>query len=259
MLLAVDCGNTHIVLGLFQGEVLVRSWRISTEGNKTEDEYLAMLQVLLSQDALSLSEIEGMIVGSVVPRVTVAFNKMAKKHLRCPAYFVDHSTETEIRVLLDNPREVGADRILNVLAAHRKYGGALIVVDFGTATTFDCVSASGEYLGGAICPGIEIAQQALFSHAAKLANIDLYQPPSVIGKNSADSMRSGILWGYAGQVDCLCRRMKQEMQGDVRVIGTGGLASFIRSFTEEMEVVDTGLTLDGLRMVWDLYKNKISD
>jgi len=255
MLLAVDCGNTHIVLGLFQGEQLTRSWRISTEGNKTEDEYLALLQTLLSQDGLSIDQIEGMIVGSVVPRVTVAFGKMAKKHLRCPSYFVDHTTDTGIKVLMDNPKEVGADRILNALAAYHKYGGSLIIVDFGTATTFDCVSAAGEYLGGAICPGIEISQQALFAHAAKLANIDLYQPPAVIGKNSADSMRSGILWGYGGQVDSLSRRMKQEMQGPVRVIGTGGLASFIYNFTEEMDLVDPGLTLDRLRLVWDRYKD----
>lgn len=258
MLLAVDCGNTHIVLGLFQGEELTHSWRISTEGNKTEDEYMAMLEMLFFKEGLSINQIEGMIVGSVVPRVTVAFGKMAKKHLRCPAYFVDHTTETGIRVLMDNPREVGADRILNALAAHKKYDGALIVVDFGTATTFDCVSAAGEYLGGAICPGIEISQQALFARAAKLANIDLYQPPSVIGKNSADSMRSGILWGYGGQVDSLVRRMKLEMEGPVRVIGTGGLASFIYNFTEEMDLVDPRLTLDGLRMVWDLYKDKLN-
>lgn len=257
MLLAVDCGNTHIVLGLFQGEKLTRSWRIATEGNKTEDEYLALLQILLSQDGLSIDLIEGMVVGSVVPRVTVAFGKMAKKHLRCPTYFVDHTTKTEIKVLMDNPAEVGADRILNALAAHRKYGGGLIIVDFGTATTFDCVSAAGEYLGGAICPGIEISQQALFSHAAKLANIDLYRPPAVIGKNSADSMRSGILWGYGGQVDSLCRRMEQEMTAPVRVIGTGGLASFIHNFTEKMDIVDPGLTLDGLRMVWDLHRGSL--
>ena len=258
MLLAVDCGNTHIVLGLFQGRELTRSWRIATEGNKTEDEYLALLQTLLFQDGLSVQQIEGMIVGSVVPRVTVAFGKMAKKHLKCPAYFVDSTTETGIKVLMDNAAEVGADRILNALAAHHKYGGDLIVVDFGTATTFDCVSAAGEYLGSAICPGIEISQQALFARAAKLANVDLYRPQAAIGKNTADSLRSGILWGYGGQVDCLCRRMKKEMNGPVQVIGTGGLASFIYNFTEEMDRVDVGLTLEGLQMVWELYKDKLS-
>lgn len=251
MLLAVDCGNTHLVIGLFDGEKLLRSWRLSTDTRKTEDEYLVMLRQLLAEDGHSLQEISGMAVGSVVPAVNFALYKLADKYLRCEHCFVTYETDTGIPILMDNPAEVGADRIINAVSAHAKYSGPLIIVDFGTATTFDCITAAGEYIGGAICPGIEISQQALFARAAKLANIELRRPQSAVGKNTADCLRSGLLWGYGGQIDGLVRRMKAEIGCDATVIATGGLASFISSFAETIDVVDGQLTLEGLRMIWE--------
>lgn len=251
MLLAVDCGNTHLVFGLFNGETLLRSWRLSTDTRKTEDEYLVLLRQLLAEDGHTLRDISGMAVGSVVPAVNFALYKLADKYLRCAYCFVTYETDTGIPIRMDNPSEVGADRIINAVAAHAKYSGPLIIVDFGTATTFDCITAAGEYIGGAICPGVEISQQALFARAAKLANIELRRPPAAIGKNTADCLRSGLLWGYGGQIDGLVRRMKNELGAATTVIATGGLASFIRGFSETIDTVDVQLTLDGLRMIWD--------
>lgn len=256
MLLAVDCGNTHLCLGIFQGEALLRSWRLSTDPNKTEDEYLALLSQLFSQQGYDLSQLHGMILSSVVPSINIIWRKLAEKYLKCRLLTVGPETETGIKILLDNPGEVGADRIVNAVAAYTKYGGKLIVVDFGTATTFDCVTERGEYLGGAICPGIEITQRALFSYAAKLANVELQRPPAVIGRNTADALRSGLLWGYGGQTDALVRRIRQELGEDARVVATGGLASFIRNFSETIDIVDSQLTLDGLRLIWQRQQGR---
>jgi len=250
MLLAIDCGNTHIVLGCFDGDKLIGDWRISTDRGKTADEYMSVISSLLRESGISTDAIDGMIVGSVVPAVTLAFHKLAKKYLPCPSYFVDYKTPTDIKICLDNPAESGADRIINAVAAHSKYEGDLIIIDLGTATTFDCVTAAGEFIGGAICPGMETSQQALFSRAAKLANIDLYRPEAAIGRNTADALRSGILWGYGGQVDSLVRRMKQEWSPNAKVIATGGLATFLKNFSETMEIIDPQLTLDGLQIIW---------
>ena len=257
MLLAIDCGNTHICMGLFDQDKLLRSWRVSTDKNKTEDEYLVTLSLLMEEYGYSLHDVTGLILGSVVPSINIILYKLVDKYLKCPALVVNSSTPCGLEVRLDNPDELGADRIINAVAGHAKYPGNLIIVDFGTATTFDCVSADGAYLGGAICPGVEISQQALFSRAAKLANIELKRPPAVIGTNTADSLRSGLLWGYGGQVDGIVRRMKEEFDGPVTVIATGGLATFIRGFTETIDDVASQLTLDGLRMIWDLNKDSI--
>ena len=251
MLLTIDCGNTHLCFGLYAGNQLLRSWRISTNTSRTEDEYLVLLEQLLLEAGYHLRDIDGMIVGSVVPSINVSLNKLAYKYLKCRPYFVDHTTPMDLEFHVDHPSELGADRIINALAAYQKYGGNLIVVDFGTATTFDCISKEGAYEGGAICPGVEISQQALFSRAARLANIELRRPPSVIGKNTADSLRSGLLWGYGGQVDALVNRMKDELGEDARVVATGGWATFIRNFCDTIDLVDTQLTLDGLRMIWE--------
>jgi len=254
MLLAIDCGNTHLCLGLFEGKILLRSWRLSTDVKKTEDEYLVMLGQLFEQQGFELSQLEGMILASVVPSINIIWRKLADKYLKCQLLMVTPETDIGIAILMDNPAEVGADRIVNAVAAHAKYGGKLIVVDFGTATTFDCVSENAEYLGGAICPGVEITQQALFAYAAKLANVELYRPPAVIGRNTGDALRSGLLWGYGGQTDALVRRIKLELGQDARVVATGGLATFIRNFSETIDLVDPQLTLDGLRMIWDRQK-----
>jgi type III pantothenate kinase len=250
MILAIDCGNTHSVLGVYDDDLLLASWRISTDASKTEDEYLVLLKELFQSAGLKFTNITTLIVASVVPPVNFALSKLVEKHLpKTKLIFVDDTTPTGISIVTDNPKEVGADRIVNALAAHEKYGGDLIVVDFGTATTFDCISADGEYFGGAICPGIEISKESLFSHAAKLSDIVLSRPPKVIAANTADSLRSGILWGYGGQVDSLVRRMENEWGKKVQVIATGGLASLISEFSETIDQVDMDLTLDGLRLV----------
>lgn len=250
MLLAVDCGNTHIVVGLFDGDKLVRNWRLSTDKSKTEDEYFVLLRSLISEDGYQMSQIDGMIVGSVVPSINFLLQKLAAKFLRCKYYFVDHTTNTKIKIKIDNPAEIGADRLIDALAAHEKYGGPLIIVDLGTATTLDYISADGCYMGGAICPGIEISQQALFSRAARLANIELKRPKSVVGSSTEECIRSGFLWGYGGQIDSLVRRMSAETNTNPTVVATGGLASFIREFAETIDYVDQQLTLEGLRMIW---------
>jgi len=252
MLLAIDCGNTNIVLGVFEGDKLLASWRLYTDATKTGDEYLILLKELFCTVGLSMNKIEGIIIDSVVPGVNVALGKMAEKYLSCPPpLFVDYTTPTGLKLLVDNPAELGSDRIVNALAAHHKYGGDLIIVDFGTATTFDCVSAAGEYLGGAICPGIEISREALFVHAAKLSNVVLRRPPKVIATNTEDYLRSGILWGYGGQVDALVRRMSAEWGEQPRVIATGGFAELISGYSDTIDLVDISLTLDGLRMIWE--------
>jgi type III pantothenate kinase len=252
MLLAIDCGNTHIVLGAFEGDKLLRSWRVSTEAEKTEDEFLVLLKELFCTQGLDLRQISGVAICSVVPGVNYALRQLAAKYLSCPApLFVDYSVPTDIKLAVDNPSELGADRIVNAVSAHHKYGGDLIVVDFGTATTLDCVSAAGDYLGGAICPGVEVSQQALLSHASKLAHVALHRPARVIATNTADCLRSGILWGYGGQVDSLVRRMSNEWGKLPQVIATGGLATLIAGYSDTIGLVDIRLTLDGLRLVWE--------
>ena len=255
MLLAIDCGNTQIVLGAFQEDKLLHSWRVSTQAEKTEDEFLVLLRELFCTQGLDLRQISGLAVCSVVPGVNYALRRLASKYLSCPEpIFVDYRMPTGINLLVDTPAEVGADRIADAVAAHQKYGGDLIVVDFGTATTLDCVSAAGEYLGGAICPGVEVSQQALLSHASKLAHVALHRPPQVIGTNTADCLRSGILWGYGGQVDSLVRRMSEEWGKQPQVIATGGLAALISGYSDAISVVDDRLTLDGLRIIWQLQQ-----
>ena len=255
MILAIDCGNTHSVVGVFADKQLLASWRIATDASRTEDEYLVLFRELFAAKGLEFDDIKKLIVASVVPEVNYALSKLREKNLPATELiFVDHTTPTGIKIVNDNPREVGADRIVNALAAHYKYGGDLIVVDFGTATTFDCINSEGEYFGGAICPGIEVSKQALFTHAAKLSEIDLTRPPQVIATNTADSLRSGILWGYGGQVDALVRRMEHEWGKKIKVIATGGLAPLIDEFSETIDIVDIDLTLTGLLLVCEKIK-----
>jgi len=251
MLLALDCGNTHIVAGVYDGARLLCHWRLSSDSRKTEDEYMVLLQGLLQAEGLHIRDISAMILGSVAPDLNFVLLKLARKHFKLTPICVDSGVDTGMPILLHNPREVGADRIINAVAAHHIYSGYLIIVDFGTATTFDCVSAAGEYLGGAIAPGIEISRHALFQHAAKLTNIPLEKPRHAIGRSTAESLQSGVLWGFGGQVDGLVGKMSKELPEKPTVIATGGLASFIAPFCEHVGHVEPLLTLEGLRLIYE--------
>jgi len=250
VLLAVDCGNTQIVVGVYQGEKLLCHFRFESDVKKTTDEYMVLLDNLLRMEGLNKQDIHHMALASVVPIFTEIFTALAFEYLDIAPLCVDHTTDTGIPILLDNPQEIGADRIVNAVAAYKLYGGPVIVVDFGTATTWDCVSEKGEYLGGAIAPGIEISQEALFTKAARLAQISIQSPLHAIGKGTAECLRSGIIWGFAGQVDGVVNKMQAEM-GAATVISTGGLAEFISSYTKTIKKVEPFLTLEGLRLVYE--------
>lgn len=254
MLLAIDVGNTNIVLGAYEGEELLGDWRVATESHRMPDEWAMLFEDLFSLKGLDFKKVHAVSLASVVPPLTVSISEMAERYLGVDPIVVGPDIETGIKVLIDNPREIGADRIVNALAAHRKYGGPAIIVDFGTATTFDALSAEGEYLGGAIAPGITISMEALFRYAAKLPSIELVHPPTAIGHNTITSMQSGIMFGYTGLVEGLVARLKREMEPNTKVIATGGLAALIAGETSCIDFVDKMLTLDGLRMVYELNK-----
>ena len=250
MLLAIDVGNTQTVIGLFDGSNLIHHWRISTNDERTSDE-----MALLVAELLRLRDIEfhperlGIAISSVVPRNTAALRQMADEWFGVKAVVLEPGTRMGMPILYDNPKEVGADRIANAVGAFDLYGGPCVVVDFGTATTLDAISAKGEYLGGAIIPGIEISLDALFSRAAALRRFELIEPRNVIGKNTVESMQSGAIYGFAAQVDGVCERMKVEL-GDPTVVATGGLAGLIAPLSTTIQHHEPWLTLMGLRIVW---------
>ncbi|MBX3246595.1 MAG: type III pantothenate kinase [Myxococcales bacterium] len=251
MLLAIDVGNTNTVLGLYDGERLVHDFRIQTSPGRTTDELHVLLASLLQIAEVQRRDVKASILASVVPSVTDAFVEAVDRAFDHDVMVVRPGIKTGMRLLYENPREVGADRIVNAVAAFERVKGAVIVVDFGTATTFDCISDKGEYLGGAIAPGMEISANALFSRAARLFRAELVRPPKAIGRNTAHSMQAGIVLGYVGLVDGLVARLRAEMEGPVRVIATGGLARLIEGESEAIEEVDDFLTLDGLRILWE--------
>lgn len=252
MLLAIDVGNTQTAIGVFKTDDLVYHWRISTNRDETADELAVVLSDLLRLENLSLKDISSAIVASVVPHCTASLIEMAEKNLKGKLIVVGPGLKTGMPILYDNPHEVGADRIVNAVAAFNKYGGPAIIVDFGTATTFDVVSEKGEYTGGAIAPGLEIAAEALFTVAAKLSRVDLKKPAMVIGKNTETSVQSGLIFGFSGLVDTIVDRMKQEIQGDAKVIATGGLASLIVPVCSTVHNVDDLLTLSGLKIIHEM-------
>ncbi len=257
MLLAIDIGNTNTVFGLFSGENLVADWRMETHHGRMPDEWAAALITLMAHRGYNIKEIEAAVCSSVVPPVTTAIRRMVESYLHTDMLQVEPGTKTGVRVCVDNPREVGADRIVNTLAAHARYGGPAIVVDFGTATTFDVVSHAGEYLGGAIAPGLGIATDALFRYTAQLRRIELVAPKHAVGKNTVHSMQSGVVWGYISLTEGMLTRLKADMgeqPAAIKVIGTGGLAPLIAANTDCIDVVDQNLTLDGLRMIYDLNR-----
>ncbi len=250
MLLVVDVGNTHTVLGLYEGERLVHDFRIETSKGRTSDEYHVLLLDLLALAGIDRSDIRASILASVVPSFNDIFIESIDRAFDHEIMVVGPGIKTGMPVLYENPREVGADRIVNAVAAYERVEGAAIVVDFGTATTFDCISAKGEYLGGAISPGMQISASALFAHAAKLPRSEIARPPRAIGRNTVHSMQAGIVFGYVGLVDGLVRRLAAEMKTEVSVIATGGLARLIEPDSETIEEVDEYLTLEGLRLIY---------
>jgi type III pantothenate kinase len=253
VLLAVDVGNTHITLGVYDEEELVSSWRISTDRESTADEYGMLLTQLFASQGLNLKAIDAIIIASVVPPLTASLEEAGLKYFGVSPIFVGPGVKTGMPIKFDNPREVGADRIVNGVAAFRKYGGPAIVVDLGTATTFDVISAQGEYLGGAITPGVGIATEALFTHTAKLPRVELIKPATIIGKNTVVCMQAGIMYGLRGQVKEIVGRMKRELGGgQVQVIATGGYAHLLEGEMDLVDRVDPLLTLEGLRIIYQL-------
>lgn len=249
MLLAIDVGNTNTVIGVYQGAKLANHWRLSTDPHRTADEYGLWLRQLLATSELALSSISALVVSSVVPAMQLVLEAMASRYLPAKPLFIGPGVKTGMPILYDNPREVGADRIVNAVAAYEQHRQGLIVVDFGTATTFDAVSPRGEYLGGAICPGITIAMDALFENAAKLPRVEFIRPPQVVGRNTIHSMQSGLVFGYVGLVDGICERMARELGFPVRVVATGGLASLLAPESKSIQEVNPHLTLEGLRLI----------
>lgn len=249
-LLALDVGNTNIVPGVFEDGRLVASWRLSTDRGRTADEYAVLLTLLLAQAGVSPKDLNGIALCSVVPPLSRTMDALLTHTFDAPVLTVDHSTDTGIRVCYDPPSDVGADRIVNAAAVHHLGCGPCVVVDFGTATTFDVVTADGEYHGGAIAPGIGISMDALFTRAARLPRIDLVRPPQVIGRTTRESMQSGFVFGFAGQADAIISRMCAELGPETRVIATGGLAELIAPETESIREVRPDLTLEGLELIW---------
>ena len=252
MLLAVDVGNTQTVLGLFQGRELSWHWRIATQSERTADELALMFGGFLEQQDLSFSrQITGVCIASVVPDQTRALREMVHQYFHFEPVVLEPGVRTGIPILTDNPKEVGADRIANALAAAEEFGGPAVVVDFGTATTYDAVSERGEYLGGAIAPGVQVSAAALFASTSRLLRVELEEPRSIIGKNTVESIQSGILFGTAAQVDGMVERMQKELGGNATVVATGGLAEVIAPHCHSIDHLDPWLTLKGLRLIFE--------
>lgn len=252
MLLCIDLGNTNITFGLYQGDDLKGHWRIKTDHHKMPDEYGILFLQLLAHVGYGPQRVSGMCMCSVVPPLTSILEEMCHTYFGQTPLVVDAGVKTGVKIRYDNPREVGADRVVDAAAVYRLYGSPACVVDFGTATTFDAISREGDYLGGAIAPGIGIAAEALFTRTAKLPRIDLVRPPRAIGSNTVHSMQSGLLFGYVGLVEGMVARFRAELGEDMRVIGTGGLAQIIARETDVIQKVDPWLTLKGLQIVWEL-------
>jgi type III pantothenate kinase len=255
MLLAIDVGNTNIVLGVFDGERLVQSWRLQTLRERTADELGLLVDGLFAHSRIERVQVRGIILGSVVPPLTPTIIAMAQRYFGVKALTIDPAVDTGMPILYENPWEVGADRIVNGVAAYERFGREakrpLIVVDFGTATTFDAITANGEYLGGAICPGVQISADALFQRAARLPRIDVRKPSRIVGRTTVGAMESGLFYGYVGMVEGLVQRMTDELGGSAVCVATGGLADVIAPETPLIHHVDPDLTLHGLRIVWE--------
>jgi len=250
MLLAIDIGNTNVVLGVFDGEQLVENWRVGTNTRITPDEYAMIFKDLFGFAKLEFSGITGVIISTVVPPLLPVMTEMSRKYFKIEPMVVTNELKTGITIRYDNPKEVGADRIVNAAAAFTLYGGPIIIVDFGTATTFCAVTKKGEYLGGAICPGMKISAEALFQRASKLPRVELTKPGKVIGSDTVSAMQAGIIYGYAGLVDGVVERMKKELSPESKVVATGGLAELVAPETRSIQEIRPQLTLEGLRLLF---------
>ena len=254
MLFVIDVGNTNIVLGIYKGDHLLENWRIGTKRGRTVDEYGILVKELLSFSNIDSREITDIIISSVVPPLDSTLTSMSEKYFAIKPMIVGQGLKSGIPILYENPKEVGADRIVNAVAALKRFGGPIIVVDFGTATTFDLITKKGEYSGGVIAPGIGISVEALFQRASKLPRIDLVKPKKVIGRNTVNSIQSGIIHGYVSLVDGIVLKMKEEAGVEAKVIATGGLASLIAKESRFIDEVVPNLTLEGLKEIFDINK-----
>jgi type III pantothenate kinase len=252
MLLTIDIGNTNITLGLYHSDALGPRWRLSTEHERMPDELGFQFFGLLAHSGFSPQDLQGICLASVVPPLTGKVVQACQKYLKQDPLVVDAGVKTGVRIRYEDPKAVGADRIVDAAAVQHFYGGPACVVDFGTATTFDAISAEGDYLGGAISPGIGIASEALFQRTAKLPRVDLQRPPSAIGRNTVHAMQSGLLFGYVGLVEGMVARFRKELGPEMKAIGTGGLAELIAEETQVLDIIAPWLTLDGLRLVWEM-------
>ena len=251
MLLVVDVGNTHTVLGVYEGEKLLHHWRVWTDQQKTSDEYGILIRNLYDGSHLSSREVDAIVISSVVPPLTPTIVDLCVRYFGITPLVVGPGVKTGISIKMDNPKEVGADRIVNAVAAYAKYGKACIVLDFGTATTFDYISPGGDYMGGVIAPGASISAEALFRQASKLPKVEIVKPPTVIGKNTVAAMQSGLFFGYLSLVEGIIDRIRKEVRTDPIVVATGGLAAAIAGESAKIQVIDENLTLEGLRIIYE--------
>ena len=254
MLLAVDIGNTNITVGIFQGEKLRATWRLAPDVNRLADEYGVLMMSLLSQEGLSKSDVDAAVMSSVVPDLEPVFEQACGRYFNVTPLVVGTGVRTGLRILYDSPRDVGADRVADAVAAIHLYGPPLVLVDLGTAAVFDAISKEGDYLGGAIAPGLTIAAEALFRRAAKLYRVELARPKTAIGRNTVGAVQAGLIFGYVGLIEGIVARFKEELGGEAKVVATGGWAELLAPETTVIDVVDPNLTLTGLRIIYEMNR-----